>query len=242
MPIFKIDDKLLLFVHIPKAAGTSLETYLESKSSSFAFIDSPRFNQIKITHKWYKTSPQHLSGNSIDRLFHQPRFFDDAIAITREPISRCVSAFNYHKYVEGSINKAMSINFFIKYRLRACVGRTGMFDNHFMPMSFFLPKNINVSVFKLEDGMDKLIGYLSYKYHSIELNDEILNENSHKQFKSASWYNFQGRLLLVSQYILNMKPDDKINKESINILKEVYANDFISFDYDLDSYGMDRKT
>lgn len=83
MPLARIGDTLLFFVHIPKTGGTSIETYLRAKGS-VALAGSRR--------GWSKISLQHLHRTLYEELV--PRdFYSRAFAVIREPKARLMSEF-----------------------------------------------------------------------------------------------------------------------------------------------------
>ena len=80
------------FAHIPKCAGSSIEHYLENHNIKLAFLDRTFDAASK---SWNISSPQHIDGYSLSRLFPGD-FFDLGFAISRDPITRFISAFKHH--------------------------------------------------------------------------------------------------------------------------------------------------
>ena len=103
MPIIKVNSVLLYFSHIPKCGGSSVENFLAQFSDSIVFLDS-KFLARKNT--WSSSSPQHIDGLSLNRLFKDKNFFDFYFAIVRDPISRYKSAFMFQKHIENKIPKS----------------------------------------------------------------------------------------------------------------------------------------
>ena len=71
MPIIKVNGILLYFSHIPKCGGTSVENFLAQLSESVVFLDRTFVNNA---NKWNTSSPQHIDGISLNRLFKDKSF------------------------------------------------------------------------------------------------------------------------------------------------------------------------
>ena len=85
MPIIRSRALLIHFAHIPKCAGTSVELYVRSIAPKrTAFLDR-KFRAHDPETVWTKTSPQHVDGYSLSRLF--PAAFFDLQNVTDEPLS-----------------------------------------------------------------------------------------------------------------------------------------------------------
>ena len=111
MTIFKVKSKFIYFSHIPKCAGSSIEDYFSTfPQCSILFLDREFYTSS--LRNWTKSSPQHISGNVIERLFDNS-FFSDYFAIIREPIDRFKSTFNFQKYCVKNIEEEMDPNFFV---------------------------------------------------------------------------------------------------------------------------------
>jgi len=209
MPIIKVNGVLLYFSHIPKCGGSSIENFLAQFSDSIVFLDR-KF----LTHKntWNTSSPQHIDGLSLNRLFKDKNFFDFYFAIVRDPISRFKSAFMFQKHIENKIPKDISINEHISLIKNEKISLFGYCDNHFLPMVHFFMPNTEYRIFKIEEGLENFKKWFEVNIYKKRINFEILRENpSPKEIKQIEDYN--------------------LNEESINNLKTIYKKDYEEFKY-----------
>ena len=161
MPIFKINNKLILFTHIPKCGGTSVEKYFLEIGCKIAFYDN-KIYQISEESRWNKSSPQHIDGESFGRLFSDD-FFDHKFLICRHPYSRLKSAFGYHKFVEKTIDADQPLDDFVGNNLSNAASGIGKYDHHFKPQHTFLPRGWTYDLFKFEAGLSKVKQYIDFK-------------------------------------------------------------------------------
>lgn len=210
MPIVKFRDKLIYFSHIPKCGGASVESYLAKISKgNIGFVDNG-YHSLQKGIKWNNSSPQHIDGQSLERLF-PVTFFDAFFAIVREPIERFESAFNFQKNIEKTIDPDTKINDFISSLDPKSISRFGQFDGHFMPQFMFLHPRASYTLFKLEDGMERVKEYL----------DKLLFEN---------------KLTLKIPHLNAKAPGKNTQKEILTSenetkLKAIYKHDYSLFNY-----------
>ena len=211
MPIITIRERMIHFAHVPKCAGTSVTTYLKNVSDSISFVDPRHFTHDKST-LWNKSSPQHIDGLSLSRLFPQRNFFNGWFAVVRNPIDRFISAFNFQITVAKSISGEADINDFAKSLNYQTITTTGFFDNHFMPMTHFFLPNTNYTVVKVENGLHHLTSWFE---------NEILGYRT--EFLIEGDTDTQNNLLNKEKYSLL--------EDTVLHLKEIYSNDYKAFDY-----------
>ena len=83
MPLARIGTKMVYFSHIPKAGGSSIETYLRTKGS------------VALVSKgdgWGKSSPQHMPLDVAQKWIPEG-FCDARFAVVRDPVERLASTF-----------------------------------------------------------------------------------------------------------------------------------------------------
>jgi hypothetical protein len=209
MPIVRFKNKNVYFSHIPKCAGTSIELFLiKSTGANLSFLDT---NHYKNTNEpWTKSSPQHITGNDLSRLFPLT-FFDEFFTVTREPFDRFCSAFTFQKYITRRINHEIDINQFLSNLDEYKALLPGHFDNHFLPQNNFLYPGASYEIFKFENGMGGVKKYISSLF-DVDVN----NISIPHLFKQKS------------EIKLNI---DKLNNQSKKIILEIYKLDFEKFNY-----------
>ena len=170
MPVVRLTNKICHFAHIPKCGGSSIESYFDNLGASMAFIDLQFLSQPAII-PWNVSSPQHIDGVSLSRLFPNT-FFDFAFAVVRNPYSRFLSAFKYqilHKQIDLKVN----INDFINNDLESAATGIGIYDNHFKSQTSFLLPGLSYEIFKLENGLNPVKKYIDLKFFGIPLTLDI---------------------------------------------------------------------
>tara|TARA_B100001175_G_scaffold95816_1_gene81163 strand:+ start:448 stop:1074 length:627 start_codon:yes stop_codon:yes gene_type:complete len=208
MPILTKNNKICHFVHIPKCAGSSIEHYCEKEDIKIAFLDRTLNSSLQ---SWNISSPQHIDGYSLSRLFPVD-FFDLGFAVVRDPISRFLSAFK-HQLFQKKIPSNTSINLFIKDELLNLSNEIGAFDNHFLPQSKFLIPGMNYQIFKLENGMDNIKRFIDTNMLGFKSNENILHYNADR-----------------SKNII--KPGQlEMDLNAITRLKDFYIEDYSLFKY-----------
>ncbi|SFH34775.1 sulfotransferase family 2 domain-containing protein [Sulfitobacter dubius] len=86
MPLLKINDKLLHFVHIPKTGGSCITSYLRAKGPLALYSREPV--------EWSKTTPQHMEA-ATQRMILPYGFCDHRFCILRDPFERLLSEYRY---------------------------------------------------------------------------------------------------------------------------------------------------
>ena len=210
MPLLYKNNVLCHFAHIPKCGGSSIENYCQSNDIKIAFIDRT-FQALNSSQQWNISSPQHIDGYSLSRLFPVD-FFDFGFAIVREPVSRIVSAFK-HQIFQKKIPKNSNISEFIKLELENISGQLGSYDNHFLPQTKFLIPGMPYEIYKLENGMDIVSQLIDSKFHNENIVEKILHYNADRSTG----------LINPSQVV--------IDDNAMAIVKEVYNDDFIKLGY-----------
>lgn len=79
MPLHRIGDKIVLFVHIPKTGGSTMEAWLHDLG--------PRALRYPKKGEGLLTPPQHFHAALLERIV-PPEFYDDAFCIVRDPLDR----------------------------------------------------------------------------------------------------------------------------------------------------------
>ena len=158
MPVFRKDGRAVLFVHVPKAGGSSLERLFAVSGWTTGYRDpkvgAGTMNSLR------RVSPQHMHRPLLEDTFRLDRF--DAVFMTvREPLARFRSEYAMRNSERVSASAADVEAWFdlafAQYRRNSCV-----YDNHLRPQwEFHLPGS---HVHRLEDGLEAVVSDLNTRW------------------------------------------------------------------------------
>ena len=148
MPIFEKDGRRVAFIHIPKAAGSSVEYMFKSNGWTMSFY--------KQTFDGYTISDQHQTYRDLKKRIPD---LDElkSFAITREPFSRVVSEWGYQTNRISS--SKLSFRDFVRHLECSLKVDKRYWDNHYRPQTDFIDGAIDV-VIKMEDIREGLPKFL----------------------------------------------------------------------------------
>ncbi|EBA13096.1 sulfotransferase family 2 domain-containing protein [Roseobacter sp. CCS2] len=148
MPAYRFGKELILFIHIPKAGGTSIKSWMSEHAPESLYMKDRR-DMLPLV-------PQHFHKELLDALF-APAFFDYSFCVTRNPFSRTLSEYNYRITRPRLKNKLLPKPSFESW-LRKSFARYEkdpyIFSNHLRPQHMFPIEK--TEVFRLEDGLEPL--------------------------------------------------------------------------------------
>ncbi|MCP5003866.1 MAG: sulfotransferase family protein [Planctomycetes bacterium] len=202
MPVFRKNGKKVLFVHVPKAGGSSIEHFLQINGWKMSFYDNGT-SEYSVNH-FTKCSPQHMHGELLESNFNLARF-DYIFMTVRDPLDRAFSEYRYRKKylgVTADMEQWFSVSL-DKYKNNQFIH-----DNHIRPQSDFLLRE--ASVFKLEGGFDRVIRDVEQKLE-IKFTSTIIPR------------------MMRSDDINDVSI--AISKELMKTLKQFYSLDYIKFNY-----------
>ncbi|MEO9863436.1 MAG: sulfotransferase family 2 domain-containing protein [Yoonia sp.] len=145
MPLIRYQGKVILFVHIPKTAGTSVEDAMTQAGAVVALRYGSRFKGFM------KATFQHLN-TEIYAAVIPPDFYDYAFTVTRHPIPRLVSEY-YYRIKRGDTPQPFDTwvnNAFDQHAKNPYV-----MDNHIRPQTDFL--HAGVERFRVEDDITSAV-------------------------------------------------------------------------------------
>ena len=211
----------LKFIHIPKNAGTSIENHLKKHNNlNMGFLewtknnfnDDKRFKIFKVKGPWINLNNNMIAKNKHCFPWHatpddlEPDFFskdDKLFAVVRNPYSKIVSAYKYG----NKIKDADHLNSFIKDKL------TNFEKNKFWNGCHILPQHYYTHGKKKVDYILKFEN-LDNDFKQLMIDNNIVTLPLPKNNKSNS----------------NLSVKD-LNKESKDLIYEVYKKDFLFFNY-----------
>ncbi len=210
MPIFRHDGAIYFFAHVPKCGGQSVEDYLRRRFGPLAFLNND-FYARPIQERWSRSSPQHISRQALGDLF-PPGWFAASFATVRHPLSRLASAYNHQALLNRTIGHGVSIEQWFDMALQRMSAEPFAHDNHLAPQNSLVPEDARI--FRLEDGLDAIIGWLDELVGNSDGPREIGRLNARISPDPA-------------RYERRPLPEGMVER-----VLQVYARDFERFGYD----------
>lgn len=163
MPLFRLNQKVIYFAHVPKTAGSSLLEFVHAVGGTVALsaidlkLAYPAAQQTG-RKQWEMTSPQHLPAAANNRLV-PPGFYDAAFMFTRHPEDRLLSEYRWRKKYGKSWLRKLDFSSWFQFLQGVYAQRNSILDGHLIPQSAYVqPK---MQVFTLEDGFQSFAQWLS---------------------------------------------------------------------------------
>lgn len=176
MPLFTKNNRNILFVHIPKTAGTSIEAAFMDAEYTELFLHVPSRDDPDRA----PCNPQHWHHGLVQRWIYPAYKIHSEFAIVRNPFTRCISEF----FWRGKPNRGFNDKFyqelqtFIVQNLNKYIENEKLFqttkesflkenkkfhaDNHWRPQWHFVGKN--TQIFKYETLHSKCWPTIKTKY------------------------------------------------------------------------------
>lgn len=144
MPWLEHQSRKILFVHIPRTGGTTVERWLATISPlRFRSVGGLRFSRC---------TPQHYTYSDIRHLVGE-NFFDHAYAIVRDPTARILSEYRLRRRLnrQNFWGDAESFPIWLDNQRAALASNPFLLDNHLRSQWEFLSDRVRV--FRFEDGL-----------------------------------------------------------------------------------------
>lgn len=173
MPVLTVGGKQILYIHVPKTGGTSVEQLLRSYGGHVWF-HSPRSGSLPCT-------PQHFHGELLKTAFSSSRDpnsthpFDFVFMTVRNPVSRLLSEYRYQRTLAmhrerrdtppglrrrlawarySVVARTLDFDLWCQYALVRYSQNPFFADNHFRSQTeFSIWKPV---IFRLEDGLEDI--------------------------------------------------------------------------------------
>lgn len=147
MPIFTVQDKRVLFIHVPKTGGTAVAQHL-SQYMDVSFDAQPPGLAVRLL-------PRHLHAEPLQALL-STGMFDWTFMVVRDPVERLASEYRYQKRKPRPVlPPSLWLRRALWHRSRNPYYR----DNHFRPQFEF--ECFGAEVFRYEDGLEHVIEALN---------------------------------------------------------------------------------
>jgi len=170
MPLFSAKSDSILFYHIPKTGGTTIE-------SVYALGDIPLFS--KKGRDYFVISGQHLDVEQLSE-FGLTNLASKSFCIVRDPLDRLISEY-FHRTKEVKFfgrfvtfsTFVYLVDLLVKYLPR-------VWDNHLLPQVRFIDSQ--TKVYKFEDGFQKICESIEVDFGLEKLSDlSIRNKGDRKE-------------------------------------------------------------
>ncbi|MFZ8144353.1 sulfotransferase family 2 domain-containing protein [Alteromonas macleodii] len=181
MPLYLNDEQAVTFLHIPKTAGTTIETWLN---------DSGKYQQILFSQKKLEgmlVTPQHLGYHTLTELTKTlNRPLEYKFAVVRNPFERIVSEFFYRiklGSIQLGVNSESLFSAWVVHNLKKYQETPELLDNHLRPQTYYV--NDDVEVFKFEDGIQNVLDTVGKR---IGLHENTQIESKKVGDKKSVWW------------------------------------------------------
>jgi hypothetical protein len=150
MPVFSINGKSVLFIHVPKTGGTTVERVL-SQFGSMSLHSNGHCFRDQFRGGWLsKPVPlQHLHGALLRRLI-LPDQFDLVFMLVRDPVQRMISEYRHARDLWRP-EALLSFSVWLRICLRLVRSDPAFRNNHFRAQADYHVEGAKVLHF--EDGM-----------------------------------------------------------------------------------------
>jgi hypothetical protein len=175
MPIYKKDGKAVLFVHVPKVGGTTIDHIFRSNGWLVTFQDGGGQPDTILRH--LKCSFQHFHADLLTQ-FLNPDSFDAVFTVLRDPLARLQSEYLWrrqHAQQPVSDFNTWTKEMFSRYRFNRF-----LLDNHIRPQCEFILPGAQVTV--LEAGLARVFEKLSetlnmpFRYDETRVHNASISE------------------------------------------------------------------
>jgi len=209
MPIFTRGERAVLFVHVPKTGGTTIERMMVRAGWAMAMRSTPTADPTFF--RFHRISPQHYHADLLRRLLRLGRF-EAVFMLVRDPVARFRSEYAM-RVKEPRLGGAEAVGSWLDRKLEEYAANPAVHDNHLRPQhDFLLPQ---AHVLRLEDGMERIVA---------DLNDRLdLGLASDGPIPRHMSSGAAGRLASG-----DVEVDDAVRAR----LRQFYARDFTAFGYD----------
>ena len=147
MPFIEYSGKKILFIHIPKTGGTSIEKGLgEIAPLRMCIRAIPGFTRVP---------PEHFTHQNIYSLFGED-YFDYVFTVVRNPYKRLESEYRMRSLLakEQFFNELPKFPYWVEQIIEKTKVDRYIFANHLRPQIEFVGRG--VYVYRYEDGLENI--------------------------------------------------------------------------------------
>ncbi|MCK0118297.1 sulfotransferase family protein [Isoptericola sp. S6320L] len=158
MPVFTKDDRNVLFIHVPKTGGSSVEHHFLAAGWEMSYHDG-RMGKGKPNYLRTCT-PQHMHGQLLQETLRLGRF-DAIFAVVRDPVARFRSEY-VMRHKQELTTTADAVDAWAEHTFERFERNPFVHDNHIRPQVEFLVRK--AQVYRLEDGLDAAMADLNDQF------------------------------------------------------------------------------
>ncbi|WP_297084238.1 sulfotransferase family 2 domain-containing protein [uncultured Demequina sp.] len=209
MPVLRKDGAALLFVHVPKTGGGSVETAFKDAGWRMDFFDH-RGGPGSVNYL-RRNSPQHTHAADLERIFRIGRF-DAVFSFVRDPLPRMRSEYVWRMRKNDSVDvSGRAFERWLRETLRKSLQNPSIYDNHIRPQVEFMVSG--AQNFRVEDGIDRGLAHLA------DLTGLDLPLTVPRLHKGSE--------------VTSVRPADvEITSRAARLISEFYGEDYRRFGYD----------
>lgn len=146
MPVYIRDKIKILFIHVPKTGGTSVEHFfIRNGFGQFHYCTGkdPIFHSLNCSY-------QHFHGEMLKNIFKLTSF-DLIFMVVRNPLDRIISEYKWRKPKED-------FDSWIQKVLNGYKRNPYILDDHIRPQHEFEVEG--TKIFKFEEGLENIVNFL----------------------------------------------------------------------------------
>lgn len=207
MPIFRRDGKNILFVHVPKTGGTTIENVFKESGYEAFYLDG-KVGRETLNHV-RRCTPQHMHADMLHTNFKVANF-DLVFMMVRNPLSRFQSEYIWRNRKNIKSLDAESVDSWGAKALGKYRRNNFLFDNHLRPQAEFHVRGSKV--YQLEDSLQSAVDDLNDKF-GLDLDPEIPRLKDGRKETGFS------------------SGDVVVSAKMADAVKQFYQKDYVKFGY-----------
>lgn len=219
MPFVRIKEKLVYFAHVPKCAGSAVESYMIDRFGQLAFVDY-RFRDRPPEQRYTKRPVQHIRVDELWRLFPEG-FFDHSFTVVRHPAFRLRSAYLY-QHRRNDLPWRMTFERFVDFtHKREFPNGTAQSASYYAEI---VPEGSRI--FRLEEGLVPVISWLDQVTGQVDDAGQIEHVNELSDLPEAPANRVLRRM---KRMIAPAMPD--WNEEICRKIHDLFPEDYAPYGY-----------
>jgi hypothetical protein len=203
MPLFLRDNRSVLFIHVPKAGGTTIEDFFLRNGFAAHLLDTGGKTSF---NTYARCPPQHMHADALMAVL-RPARVDYTFATVREPLARLVSEYRMRALAVPNI---APLPVWLEQHLKRLWEDPCLLENHLRPqVDFLMP---GCEVFRIEDGFGEgLVTRIEARLQTVLESRGFGTRNRHRD----------SRIVVPPEDIESVRPR----------VREVYWRDYAAFGY-----------